>query len=152
MILASFLLSRLRQASTKISSSKSVSLGTGCLPPRRSLTSFLLVSVIPSSEMSMYEPLVWSRSGYRASRYGALFSSLGFWSLGVVDVAEFDRFRDRLDEDFFRASGRRSMVKSVVEVSSGQSCSSGQHPSSAQKATGSETLRCRWRVGGLEDW
>ncbi len=74
------------------------------------------------------------------SLYGVLFSSLGFWSLGVMDVAEFDRFRDRLDEDFFRARRRRSMVKSVVEVSSGQSCSSGQRPSFAQNATGSMCL------------
>lgn len=86
---------------------------------------------------------------YRASLYGALFSSLGFWSLGVVDVAEFDRFRDRLEEDFLRASGRRSMVKCVSEVSSGQSCSSGQRPSFTQKATGSVCLGALLPIAGL---
>ncbi len=77
----------------------------------------------------------------------SLFSSL-FWSLGVVHVAEFDRFRDRLDEDFFRARRRRSMLRSVLEVSSsGQSCSSSQRPSFAQKATGSVCLRRPSRDG-----
>jgi len=40
--------------------------------------SYLPLSVIPSLEMPMYKPLVWSRSGYRVSLYGVLFSSLGF--------------------------------------------------------------------------
>ena len=52
-----------------------------------------------------------------------------------MDKAEFDRLRDRLDEDFFRAS-KRSMVGTVSEVSSGQHCSSGQRPSFTQKAIG----------------
>jgi len=98
--------------------------------------------------MSMYEPLVWSRSGYRASLYDTLFSSLSFWSLGVVVVPEFDRFRDRLDEDFFRARRRRSIVKSVVEVSSGQSCSFGQRLSFAQKATRSVGLWAPLLIAG----
>lgn len=65
-----------------------------------------------------------------------------------MDVAEFDRLRERLDEDFFRAS-RRSIVGSVFEVSSGQYCSSGQRPSVTQTPIGSvarsETLAT---VGG----
>jgi len=50
-------------------------------------------------------------------------------------VAEFDRLRERLDEDFFRAS-RRSIVGTVSEAPSGQHWSSGQRPSFAQKAIG----------------
>lgn len=51
------------------------------------------------------------------------------------DAYTHTRFQDRLDEDFFRTRRRRSMVKSVVEVSSGQYCSCGQRPSFTQKAT-----------------
>jgi hypothetical protein len=121
--LASFLSCIISHVSSKRSSWNNESSGTICLALRRVRQTVLLVSAIPNSDLRIKLPLVSSRILYYGLWYGALLASLGFWSLGVVELGAAEPASDSLprkdEEDFFLAS-RWFMLLSGSKYTLGQ--------------------------------